>query len=321
MDNLKNLGVIDAKNEFNNIPMEFIVPKNTKVVFVNDFYTNEVQGGAELTTDVIMNASPHKIFKIHSLSLTHDFVEKNKDYYYVFGNFTMCPVDGIGAIVRNNVKYSVIEYDYKYCGFRSEVLHKKQTGHECDCHLRPSGMLVEKFYECAQRVFWMSEEQKEHFMTKIPSLLFSGGPEKHVVLSSCFDEETINYLLELRKERETKPKKPIKIWGIQASNNWIKGTENTIKYANSKKYAVKVLQPMQYKDFLKELAKVDGFIFHPEDKDTCPRIVIESAILGLELDLNENVQIKNDSWLNGSCDELVSYLRTRPELFWSNIEL
>jgi release factor glutamine methyltransferase len=48
---------------------------------------------------------------------------------------------------------------------------------------------------------------------------------------------------------------------------------------------------MQYKDFLKELAKVDGFIFHPEDKDTCPRIVIESAILGLELDLNENVQM------------------------------
>jgi hypothetical protein len=49
--------------------MEFIVPKNTKVVFVNDFYTNEVQGGAELTTDVIMNASPHKIFKIHSFKV------------------------------------------------------------------------------------------------------------------------------------------------------------------------------------------------------------------------------------------------------------
>ena len=33
-----------------------------------------------------------------------------------------------------NMKYSVIEYDYKFCKFRSIEKHKMSTGEDCDCH-------------------------------------------------------------------------------------------------------------------------------------------------------------------------------------------
>ena len=84
---------------------------------------------------------------------------------------------------------------------------------------------------------------------------------------------------------------------------------------------MKVIQGMEYESFLKELAKCNVLVFHPLDKDTAPRVVIEAKLLGLELDLNDNVQIKNESWLNGTHEELLAHLKSQQESFWKHIKL
>lgn len=317
---LRNLGAIDARNEFNNIPMEFIAPKNTQVIFVSDFYTEEVKGGAEMTSEALISFSPYKIFKIHSQSMTVEFLKRHKDLYFVISNFVMAPAESLSFLIENNIKYSVIEYDYKYCSFRSEVLHKKQTGHDCDCPLRPNGMLIEQLYEKAQKIFWMSEAQKEHFLSKIPSLIFC-NEDKHIIQGSTFTDESINKLLELKTSREKIKQLPFKTYGVQSSGNWIKGTEETVKYCNSKKFPVKVIPNMEYSMFLTEIAKCNVFVFHPLDKDTAPRVVIEAKLMGLDLDLNDNVQIKNESWLNGTHDDLLNHLKSQQQNFWKHIQL
>lgn len=318
MSNLKNLGTMFSRSEFNNIPMEYVVPKNTKIVYVSDFMVDEVSGGAELTSDALFKDAPCNVFKIHSLSLTPKFLKFNKNVDYIIGNFSMMPAESISCLIENKIKYSIIEFDYKYCMFRSEMLHKQQTGHSCDCMLKPTGMLVEAFYENAEKIFWMSEAQKEHFLSRIPSLNFC-DEGKHVVQSSTFTKDSIEKLLLLKEQRKEAKKLPIKIWAVQGSQNWIKGTEQTIKHCNEKKYAMRVLQNMKYEEFLLELSKCDGLVFHPMDFDTCPRIVIEAKLMGLDLDLNDNVQIKNESWLNGSHEELLEFLNSRQDNFWTNI--
>jgi hypothetical protein len=320
MSNLKNLGTLFSRSEFNNIPMEYVVPKGTKVVYVGDFLKEEISGGAELTADAIFEDAPMNVFKVHSQSLTTKFLKFNKNCYYIIGNFSMIPVESIGFLIENKIKYSIIEFDYKYCMFRSEVMHKQQTGNSCDCMLKPVGLLVESFFENADKIFWMSEAQKEHFLSRVPSLNFC-DEGKHVVQSSTFSDESIEKLLLLRKQKEQNRKLPIKIWGVQGSQNWIKGTEQTIKYCNEKKYAMRVLQNMQYDDFLLELSKCDGLVFHPLDFDTCPRVVIEARLMGLDLDINDNVQIKNEAWLLGSQEDLLNFLRSRKENFWKNINI
>lgn len=318
-ENLRNLGAAIAKNHFTGVPMEFVVPSGTPVVFVSDMFASDYSGGAELTSEAIIAKSPHKVFKVHSQSLTTEMLERYSDRYWIIGNFTQCDASALAYLSTSRIKYSIIEYDYKYCMFRSEVLHLKQTGHVCDCPLRPHGILVEKLYENAQHIFWMSEKQKEHFLTRLPSLIFSDD-DKHIVLGSVFLDKTLDELLALKKYHDESVNKiPIKIWAVQGSQNWIKGTKETIEICTKNKIPVKVLQNMEYSKFLKELASCYGLIFQPLDFDTCPRVVIEAKIMGCELQLNDNVQHKDEEWFKGTPEEVVSYLKTRGEFFWKNI--
>lgn len=317
----RNLGAATANNHFTGVPMEFVVPSGTRVVFVSDMFLEDYFGGAEATTDAIIKKCPHKSFKVHSSSLTIDMLKKYPNVYWIVSNFTQCDVSALAYMIENNVKYSIIEYDYKYCMFRSEVLHQKQSGHPCDCALRPHAMLIERLYSGAQHIFWMSEKQKEHFLSRLPALLFV-DEGKHVVLSSVFSDETIAKLLDLQAfHKENSGKLPVKIWAVQGSSNWIKGSEETIKWCTEKKMPVKILSNLGYEDFLKELARCDGLVFHPLDFDTCPRVVIEAKIIGCALELNDNVQHKDEPWFAGSVEETVEYLKGRGKAFWDNIVL
>jgi len=225
------------------------------IIVVSDFFVSDLVGGAELTTDALLTElkKHHSVTEVRSNTITQDFILQNQSKFWIFCNISQINLNLLSLIVQI-IDYATIEYDYKYCSFRSEVLHKKQTGHECDCPLRPNGMLVEKLYDKALKVFWMSEQQKEHFLSRVPSLIF-GDDDKHVIQGSTFTEKSINDILKLKEQRDKVKQLPFKIYGIQASNNWIKGTEETVKYCNSKKYPVKVIQNMSYDKFLVELSK------------------------------------------------------------------
>ena len=60
------------------------------------------------------------------------------------------------VLVQSNCKYSVIEYDYKYCKYRSSHLHYLTTKEQCNCHLEKHGKWVAAFYKRAEHVFFMS---------------------------------------------------------------------------------------------------------------------------------------------------------------------
>lgn len=311
------LGQQIARNVFSNVPVEFVVPGNCPVVIVCDLYSSEYKGGAELTTEAILDKSPYPVFKIHSPSLTAKMLDKHKDKYWIIGNFTQADPSALAYLATGGFKYSIIEYDYKYCAFRSEVLHQKQTGHLCDCPLRPHGFLVEKLYSNAEKIFWMSEAQKEHVLSRIPSLFFA-KPEQHVIQSSTFSDEALEKMAALRAARQIQS---FKIWGVQGSNNWIKGTKETVELCAKERLPVKILSDLSPEKFLEELSKCHGLVFNPLDFDTCPRVVIEAKLLGLELRLNENVQHQHEDWFKGSIEETETYLRERGPNFWRNIVL
>ena len=75
--NLRNLGAAIAKNHFNGVPVEFIVPPGTQVVFVADMFVQDYPGGAEQTTEAIIRKCPVKSFKIHSIIYPYQFININ----------------------------------------------------------------------------------------------------------------------------------------------------------------------------------------------------------------------------------------------------
>lgn len=303
-----------GRSLFTGFPMEYSIPKSTKVIFVNDFFAKDISGGAELTSEAIIKKSPHKVFRLHSASVTRKLLEDNKDKYWVFGNFAALTDTMLLLIPQIGIRYSMVEYDFKFCSYRSINRHQQATGKPCNCAKEPHGLTVARIFENADRVFWMSEGQKAIWIQNIPKLEEHKG---HMILSSVFDDATLLNLSQLRNKEFVRDSR----WAVLGSGSWIKGIEETQKWCKLNRKMFQVIPGMNYDEFLQTLNKFHGFIFMPLDSDTCPRVTIEAKLMGLELILNDNVLQKNDPWFNGSADECEAYLRTRADAFWMQLPI
>lgn len=301
-----------GKSIFSGIPVEYNIPKSAKVVFVNDFFVKDVEGGAELTSEALIKKSPYRVFKLHSASLTPRMLESNKDKYWIFGNFTTLPDGMIEYVPSSGIRYSVIEYDFKFCAYRSVNRHQQHTGSACSCPIDVHGLDIARFFKGADKIFWMSEGQRNSWLKHVPALESHSG---HVILSSVFDDELLDTLKVLRTG--TTERSPL--WAVLGSGSWIKGVEETQKWCSLNRKPFKALPKLPYKEFLGELNKYQGFVFMPLDKDTCPRVTIEAKLLGLNLIMNDNVLSKNDAWFKGTPEECDAYLRTRGSFFWEQV--
>jgi hypothetical protein len=277
----------------------------------------EVQGGAELTSEAIIKKSPHKVFRLHSSSVTPRMIETNKDKYWIFGNFAALQDGLIQLLPRSGLRYSIVEYDFKFCQWRSTNRHQQATGQACNCGKDFHGLNVSKMFQKAERIFWMSEGQKAHWLKNVPAMAEHKG---HVVLSSVFDDETLDKLSSYRHMRAHDVDFPrVHRNAVLGSGSWIKGVEETQKWCQLNKKPFEAIPAMPYEKFLKPLAMFNGFVFMPLDKDTCPRVTIEARLMGLELILNDNVLQQNEEWFKSSADDCETYMRTRASAFWSEL--
>jgi len=81
-----------------------------------------------------------------------------------------------------------------------------------------------------------------------------------------------------------------------------------------------LLKTETQEEMLQKLSTYRGLIFLPLIEDTCPRVVIEAKLLGLEIITNSNSQhIKEDWWKDKSIGDIEEYLKERPNFFWKTI--
>ena len=274
------------------------------IIFVADAFVDEYVGGAELTTEAIISSSLLPSARIRSAEVTQELMADMKHCFWVFGNFASLKEDCMLYAIKN-LNYSVLEYDYKYCMFRSPGKHRKALG-QCDCHETTAGRLRALFLAKSKINWWMSDNQREKQKELFPFLVGQ-------TLSSVFSHGTLNYIESL--DIQNKDDK----WIILNSKSWIKGVDEAVKYAKDNDLNYELVWGLGYKDLLAKLASSKGLIFFPLAGDTCPRMVIEAKLLGCELILNDNVQHKDESWF-GTRESCLEYLRDRINVFWGRIE-
>ena len=102
-----------------------------------------------------------------------------------FANFSSLS-DECLLYAAKNLNYSVLEYDYKFCKYRSIEKHIAAEG-KCDCQDSKRGKLVSIFLNCSKVTWWMSERQKEIYKERFPFL----SPENNKVLTSVLSEESL----------------------------------------------------------------------------------------------------------------------------------
>ena len=281
------------------------------IIFVSDIYAEEYVGGAELSTEALINYPDFfgPIIRLKSEQVTKKIMESYSKYHWVFTNTSMMKKDCYIEAIKN-LSYSVVEFDYKFCSLRSIEKHILTEG-ECLCHTRTPGKLFSVFLAKAKGSYFMSEKQRQIYLSKFP---FLRDANTHV-LSSVFTNDIIEKIDFLNDNVEKTEDSFI----ILKSSSWVKGTIDTIKYADEHGINYEVVGDLPYQDLLKKLRQHKGLIFHPSGADTCPRLVIEALLLGCELDLNDNVQHKDEDWFSGTIDDTKKYLLGRPGYFWKNL--
>jgi glycosyltransferase involved in cell wall biosynthesis len=289
------------------------IPDTCDIVFVADMFAEDYPGGAELTTKSLLDSSPFTVFKIHSKDVDVEALEQGHQKHWIFGNFASLDYKLIPTIVAN-MSYSILEYDYKFCKYRSPEKHEAAEQKSCNCHDDVHGKVVSSFFYGAKSIWWMSEKQMSTYHQKFPFL----SEKPNTVLSSVFDDNFFASVKILReKYKDTEKTK----WAILGSNSWIKGVDDAKNWCDENDLQYDVLWGIPYEDLLDRLAQSKGLVFLPPGGDTCPRMVIEAKLLGCDLHLNENVQHKNEEWFDTDDLELTeSYLYSARDRFWNGIK-
>ena len=276
-------------------------------VFVADMFAEQYSGGAELTTRAIMqgNKNAQTVRKVNCQSLTIPILEKHKDLHFIVCNFASLD-EKVKIYMCKNINYSIVEYDYKFCQYRSMNKHKAITGNECDCIEQMSGKINSAFYGYAKKVWFMSVGQRDIFLSKVKTL----KAENCEVLSSVFSDGDIRFMESIKDNEKNDT------YLILNSNSWIKGTNECVQYAKANNLNYELVQNLPYHELLIKMSTSKGLIFLPLGYDTCPRFVIEAKLLGCDVILNDYVQHKDEQWFSTQ-DSCYEYLKARTNAFWS----
>ncbi len=242
----------------------------SKVVFVADLFANQFIGGAELTTEALIEACPFESIKVNAKDVTIETLQSYQDCFWVFGNFSQLNMELIPSIV-GNIKYSVLEYDYKFCKYRSIEKHKHETTHKCDCHEQHLGKMVSAFYYGASKVFWMSGKQEDRYIERFPFLEGKGR-----VLGSVFSKDDLQMLQFLKTDTDKAGGPTL----IQDSESWIKGTQEAVDFCNESGLKYEKFAGLSRIALLNKMATASAFCFLPRAGNTCPRVFFKVKILG-----------------------------------------
>ncbi len=286
---------------------EVVVPEECDIVWVQDLFADQYAGGAELTSQALIESTNLRLFRVNSDRITQATVQSGVKKMWVFGNFANINAALVPMIVAN-IKYAILEYDYKFCVHRSIELHKHSSGSACDCDQKEIGKLVSAFFYGARHIFCMSEAQRERYARRFPFL----ASRPNTVLSSVFSPAS---LAEMDNLRSTE--KPRKGWIVLGSSSWIKGAEDAEDWCKTNGLDYEVVWNLPYFDLLRKMSTAEGFVYLPRGGDTCPRMVIEAKLLGCKIHANDDVQHANESWFKDQDpDSVEAYLADRPAVFW-----
>ena len=292
---------------------EIEIPADCDIVFVSDMFVSDYLGGAEMTTEALIDGSPLSVFSIHSEDVNLKLLERGFQKYWIFGNFSRLDMDLIPTVV-SNLKYSILEYDYKYCRYRSPEKHMFSENTPCDCHNQIHGKIISAFYHGAKSLWWMSEAQMEKYHSVFPFLV----ENDNTVLSSVFDESFFAGIKILRDRQKNQKRKG---WIVLGSSSWVKGAQKAEEWCKRNDKEYEVVWNLPYGKVLEKLSKAEGFVYLPLGADTCPRMVIEAKLLGCQLQLNENVQHAKEAWFDtDDMFDTEAYLYAARNRFWNGIK-
>lgn len=262
------------------------------IVFISDFFQEDLIGGAELNDSVLIRSLEKKglnVLKIKSNLLTEKDIFDND--YFIVSNF-------VGLSEKNKIllqmkKYIIYEHDHKYIRTRDP---SKFTDFEV-----PEREIINKdFYSNADKIIVLSKVCKDILekTLKLNNVISIG--------TSLWSEEKLSYIESICMTEKGYD------FCILNSKNTIKGTREAIQYAENNNLKYELLEPSVPDVLLKHMSKYETFIFIPKVLETLSRIVVEAKMLNCKVLTNKRlIGAAYEPWFKLSGKELISEIRQR----------
>jgi hypothetical protein len=275
-----------------------------KIIFVADFFANEVAGGGELNNHELIEIFRQRnihVMEVKSSKLTPEFIsECSKKVKFIVANFVMLSKES-KTMLENDREYIIYEHDHKYVKSRNPANY--------DNFIAPKSEIINfSFYKNAKAVLCQSQFHADIVKSnlKLDNIISLGG--------NLWSEDSLETMLSMSKV----DKKPT--CAIMSSTNWHKNTGDAIKLCKAKQWDYDIITPCGYIEFLLRLGESEKFVFLPKTPETLSRIAVEARMMGLSVITNSLVGATKEDWFSLKGEELINLMIEKRKLIPNLIE-
>ena len=266
------------------------------IVFISDFFVDQIAGGGELVDDCLiqhLTSRGFSITKINSQEVGTVFLQQNSNSFFIVSNFVN--LNDLSKKFLESLNYIIYEHDHKYILERNPSKYKD--------FIVPKDRLCNlSFYRNAKAVVCQSHIHADVIRRNIPSV--------NAVSVGC-TLWSQNHLNILRDHLNTK-KSPVA--AVLDSDNRVKGKIQAIDLCERKNISYELIKSPDYNTFIGQLASKETLVFLSQVLESFCRLVVEARILGCKLLTNNlNGCISEDWFHNHQGEDLLNYIEEKQE--------
>jgi len=267
-----------------------------KIVFIADFFANQVAGGGELNNEEFINICTekgHDVEKINSHLVTVEYLESNLDCKFIVANFVNLSQPCVDFLTKS-AKYIIYEHDHKYLKNRNPAIFRN--------FLAPEKMIIySSFYANAMAVLCQS-------------IFHKGIVERNLQLENIFNlGGNLWSLQSLAKIRQFRLEPKEDKCSILDSNVGHKNTAGAIEYCENNNLEYELIKSSDYFDFLKQLSRNKTFVFLPKTPETLSRVAVEARMMSVSVITTKIIGATHEPWFELKGEELIDKVESMRE--------
>ena len=258
------------------------------IVFIADFFADQVLGGGELNNEVFINHCVklnYNIQKINSNKVSIDFIRSNSNCFFIVANFVGLKKECMDFLTEK-CTYVIYEHDHKYLKSRDPAIYTD--------FLAPKEEIINyDFYKQAINVFCQSSFHQ--------SIVEKNTGLSNVVNLSgnLWDDASLGVMRTISK----KPKQDI--YAIMNSPIPHKNTRECVEYCEIKGLRYILVSSSNYFEFLSSLGNNKKLLFLPKTPETLSRVVVEARMMGIAVTTNKLVGAAYEPWFALKGEEMI----------------
>ena len=278
-----------------------------KIVFISDFFVNQIAGGGEICDNVLMSLFRDDGYRIakfnsHLTSDNHIKLYRKCGYKFIISNFCNLHEQTKQELVKYPGSYSIMEHDHKYLKTRDPSVFKD--------FIAPASQIINRIlYANAKSVFAQSKLHKEVIEKNL-------GISNVVNLGMNLWTDEQLAIIESNLEN-----KKVDDYSIVNSDNPTKNTQACVQYCEEKGLSYTLIKSPDYASFIKQLSQHQKYLYFPKVLETFNRVIIEARMLNCKVNTTANNGCLSEDWFKKyKGKELIEFVREQRQRVFNDIK-